>query len=161
MQTQKLSFWTFALLSLVTSSVFAQTDITDLPGTVSAQYTDSPANETIAQLTDNVSATKYLTFHNAGWVQYVVAQPYILTKYAITSANDAPARDPKDWTLQGSMNGASWTTINTQTNQVFAARFQRNEYTFVNTVPYTQYRLNLTNNSGTILQLAELDCLVF
>jgi len=155
MQTPKLKFWAFALLSFTTSSVFAQADITNLGGTVSAQYTDSPANETIVKLTDNTSATKYLTFHNAGWVQYAATQPYVVTKYSITSANDAPARDPKNWTLQGSANGTTWTTLNTQSNQVFAARFQRNEYTFANTIAYSQYRLNLTNNSGTILQLSE------
>ncbi|MBC7486046.1 MAG: hypothetical protein H7282_04770 [Cytophagaceae bacterium] len=58
MQTQIFSFWTFALLSLMTSGAFAQTDITNLSGTVSAQYTDSPMNETIVKLTDNASSTK-------------------------------------------------------------------------------------------------------
>ncbi len=151
----KLLF-TLAFLSWGATAT-AQTDITNTGGTVSAQYSDSPANETIAQLIDNASATKYLTFHNAGWVQYTVSQPYVVTKYAITSANDAPARDPMNWTFQGSNNGTSWTTINTQSGQTFATRFLRREFSFTNTIAYTQYRLNFTSSSGTILQLAELE----
>ncbi|RYG58587.1 hypothetical protein EON80_26840, partial [bacterium] len=97
-----------ALMPLGTTCAWAQTDLINTGGTVSAQYTDSPAAEAIAKLVDNSTATKYLTFHNAGWVQYDVAQPYVVTKYALTSANDFPERDPKSWTLQGSNNGTSW-----------------------------------------------------
>ncbi|RYX84912.1 discoidin domain-containing protein [bacterium] len=145
------------LLPLIGTAAYAQTDITDIAGTQSAQYNDSPANETLIKLFDNSSATKYLTFHNAAWVQYQVAQPYIVTKYALTSANDFAERDPKNWTLQGSNNGTTWTTINTQSNQTFTARFQRKEYTFTNTTAYTYYRLNMTASSGTTLQAAELE----
>jgi hypothetical protein len=141
------------LLCLVPA--LSQSDITNLGGTASAQYTDSPAGEGIAMVIDNQSATKYLTFHNAGWIQFQAASPYVVTRYSITSANDAPERDALSWTLQGSSNGATWTTLNTQSNQDFPTRLQRREFTFTNTTAYTHYRLQLTNNSGTILQVAE------
>ena len=132
-------------------------DITDQPGSISAQYSDSPSGEGIGNLVDNNSSTKYLTFHNAGWVQYSASDSYIVTSYALTSANDAPARDPLIWTLQGSNNGSSWTTIDSRSGQDFPSRYQRREFSFNNSIPYTSYRLQMTNNSGNILQLAELE----
>ncbi|MFZ6012208.1 MAG: T9SS type A sorting domain-containing protein [Bacteroidota bacterium] len=134
---------------------FAQSDITNTGGTVSAQYSDSPANEGIANVVDNVATTKYLTFHNAAWIQFSSGTSYVVTSYAITSANDAPERDPLTWTFQGSNNGTTWTPLNSQSNQDFPNRLQRREFSFTNTTAYTHYRLNMTNNSGNILQLAE------
>jgi len=143
--------WTFT-----TGAVASGTDITNLSGTVSAQYTDSPAGEDIAKLIDNSTGTKYLTFHSSGWVQFRPATGAAVVKYTITSANDSPERDPKNWTLQGSNNGTSWTTLNTQTNQTFASRFLTKTYTFSNTTSYTYYRLNVSAvGSGTIMQMAE------
>ncbi len=149
----KLLF-TFSLLSLWATVVFGQTDITDTGGTISAQYSDSPENA-IAKLTDNSSKTKYLTFHSAGWVQYKASQSYVVTKYAITSANDLPAQDPKSWILQASNNGSLWTTIDTQSNQTFATRQLRKEFTFTNTVAYAYYRLNIESKNANVLHLAE------
>ena len=78
-------------------------------------------------------------------------------RYALTSANDAPGRDPQDWTLEGSQDGQSWTVLDTQTGQSFGERFQTKEYAFSNSTAYRHYRLNVTRNHGDgILQLAEL-----
>jgi hypothetical protein len=133
-------------------------DITDLGGTISAQYqTGSPAGEAYTNLTDNNVGAKYLTFNASAWLQYQANANYIVTGYTITSANDAPERDPLNWTLQGSNNGSTWTTIDTRTNQDFPNRFQTRAFTFTNTTSYMYYRFNMTNNSGTILQLGEIE----
>ena len=133
-------------------------DITDLGGTISAQYqSGSPAGEEYPNLIDNKIDTKYLTFNASGWVQYQAPANYVVKAYTITSANDAPERDPLTWTLQGSANGASWTTIDTRTNEDFPGRLQKRIFKFSNTTAYQYYRLNLANNSGTILQLAEIE----
>src|SRR5438105_2956549 len=80
---------TYHLVLLITwlASIHAsaQSDITNSGGTVSAQYTDSPANEGIANVIDNQTATKYLTLHNSGWIQFQAAASYVVTRYAITS----------------------------------------------------------------------------
>ncbi|HEX3009835.1 MAG TPA: glycosyl hydrolase family 18 protein, partial [Bacteroidales bacterium] len=68
------------------------TDITNLGGTISAQYTDSPSGEDITKLIDNNSATKYLTSHSSGWVRYYRSTGSVVVKYTITSANDVPSR---------------------------------------------------------------------
>ena len=73
----------------------------------------------------------------------------------MTSANDSPERDPLNWTLQGSNDGSSWITIDSRSNEDFPTRWLKKEYTFTNAIAYGYYRLNMTNNSGTILQLGE------
>jgi hypothetical protein len=133
-------------------------DITNLGGTVSAQYqTDSPAGEEYTKLIDNNTSTKYLTFHASAWLQYQALSPYVVTSYTITSANDAAERDPLLWTLQGSNNGTSWTNLDSRSNEDFPNRFQTRTFNFTNTTAYAYYRFNMTNNSGTILQVAEIE----
>ncbi|MBN1410874.1 MAG: discoidin domain-containing protein, partial [Spirochaetales bacterium] len=135
------------------------TDITNSAGTISAQYTDSPSGEDIAKLIDNNDQTKYLTFHASGWVQFQQSSTSIITRYAMTSANDAPERDPYTWTLQGSNNGSTWSTLDSRSGEDFVNRFERHEYSFSNNTAYSYYRLNMTNNSGSILQIAEWEIL--
>lgn len=133
-------------------------DITNLSGTLSAQYqTGSPTGEEYTKLIDNKNNTKYLTFHASGWIQYQAPSSYVVKSYTITSANDFPERDPLSWTLQGSNNGSTWTTIDTRSNQDFPNRFQTRVFRFTNSTAYQYYRFNLSNNSGTILQLAEIE----
>ena len=133
-------------------------DITDLGGSISAQYqTGSPAGEEFTNLINNNVRSKYLTFNASAWMQFQANTSYIVKGYTITSANDAPERDPLNWTLQGSNNGSTWTTIDTRTNQDFPDRFQTRTFTFNNSTGYLYYRFNMSNNSGTILQLGEIE----
>lgn len=128
-------------------------------GTATTSSTNSPANESVAQAFDGNTGTKWLTFASSGWIRYAFGggASWNITRYAITSANDAPERDPRNWTLQGSNNGTSWTTVDTRSAQTFSARFQRREFTVTTPGTYSFYRLNITaNQSGTTLQLAEL-----
>ncbi|MBN1410492.1 MAG: carbohydrate-binding protein [Spirochaetales bacterium] len=127
-------------------------------GTASAQYDDSPSAERYPNAFDNSSATKYLTFHASGWVQYQFSgtAAYAVNRYTVTSANDVEERDPFSWTLSGSNDGSVFTTVDTRSGQDFAARFQTNSYTISNTTAYRCYRITMNNNSGTILQVAEI-----
>ena len=146
----------FAALTSTPTMPPAGSDITNYSGTITAQYSDSPSGEDITKLIDNSTSTKYLTQHSAAWVQFQSSTATAVVSYSITSANDVPNRDPRNWTLQGSNNGTSWTTLNTQTNQSFASRFLKKTYTFTNSTTYTYYRLNVTAvQSGTQLQLSE------
>jgi hypothetical protein len=147
-----------ATSSITVNSVPSGTDITNLAGgIITAQWNDSPAAEHFPNLIDNNINTKYLTFHNTGWVQFQAPGSYVVNRYTLTSANDAIERDPLSWTLQGSTNGSTWVTINTQSAQDFPSRFQTRSFSFTNTTGYAYYRFNLTNNSGTLLQLAEFE----
>ncbi|MBO0869476.1 MAG: ThuA domain-containing protein, partial [Micromonosporaceae bacterium] len=118
---------------------------------------NNPPNETVQQVIDGLTSTKWLTFTPTGWIVAKLAQPTVVNHYALTSANDSPGRDPKDWTLQGSADGTNWTDLDTRTGQSFPQRFQTNQYAFTNSTAYQYYRLNITLNAGdSITQLAEL-----
>ncbi len=102
---------------------------------------------------------------NPSWLRYdfPTGKAYTVTQYAIASANDVPARDPKDWTLQGSNdNGTTWTSLSpSQSNQTFSARNTYNaNYSATNSTAYKSYRLLITANSGdSLVQLSELQLL--
>jgi hypothetical protein len=133
-------------------------DLTDNGGTITAQYPNTNANEDYPRLIDNNFQTKYYRSGRTNlWVQYQSTVAAIVTYYTITSANDVPARDPKDWTLAGSNDGVNWTTIDTRLGETFAARFGKKTYLINNNMTaYSYYRLTITANNGqTGTQFAE------
>lgn len=104
---------------------------------------------------------EWLTFSSTGWVAAELSEPFAVVRYALTSANDAPTRDPKDWTLSGSNDGETWTPLDRQIGQEFAERFETREYAFANATAYRHYRVEITANQGEgILQLAELQLFI-
>ncbi|CAM5567178.1 discoidin domain-containing protein [Streptomyces fumanus] len=131
-------------------------DLTDNGGAISAQYEGGSSAEAHTALIDNDTATKYLTHHPTGWVQYRSPAPAAVDRYTITSANDAPDRDPSDWTLQGSMNGTDWSVLDTRVGQTFASRHQTRGFPVANSTAYPYYRLVVSRNGGSpALQMAE------
>lgn len=131
-------------------------------GTASALGENGP-NETAAKAFDDDSATKWLHFTgSATWLKYDLGSGVtkLVTKYALTSANDADTRDPKDWELQGSNDNSAWTTVDTVTGETFASRGLRKEFVCdtPGTTAYRYWRLyiNANNGNGSITQLAEV-----
>lgn len=116
------------------------------------------AGEGSLKLTDNDTQTKFLQFNFAGdlWWQLDFYDPVILGAYTFTSGNDAPERDPKNWKLEGSMDGDNWTMLDERTDEVFESRFLTKTYTFENSSAYRFYRVSVTSvvNSG-LFQLGE------
>ena len=124
------------------------------------------AGEGAAQAFDGSTNTKWLgNQSNPSWLQYTfpLDKAYTITQYRIASANDAPGRDPKTWTLQGYND--NWTTLTnlsaSQINQTFGSRNTFNgNYSVSNSTAYKSYRLNITANSGDgLVQLSELEVL--
>ncbi len=142
----------------------------DSKGTSAAQGENLGFGEGAAQAFDNSSATKWLDFANANpatrasWIQYRYTNGlgYAVNQYSVTSANDAPERDPGDWRLLGSNNnGTNWTTLDIRTNQVFANRFEPRSFSFTNNSAYNLYRFQIDRvaNPATAnsVQLSELE----
>ena len=126
-------------------------------GAVTASAENAPG-EVAVNLKDGNPSTKWLTFKSTGWAAYQLAAPATVVKYSLTSANDSPTRDPKDFALQGSDDGSSWVDLDKRTGVTFSGRFATNTYSFANTTAYPYYRLNITANSGdSIIQLADWD----
>lgn len=118
----------------------------------------SPANEVIGNLLDASITTKWLAFQNTSIITMSMQQPTKVQGYAISSAEDAPGRDPRNWTFEGSMDGLDWVILDTKANEVFINRNQTKFYKdFNNQTAYAHYRLNITANSGEpYVQIAEL-----
>ncbi|MFJ8106467.1 GH92 family glycosyl hydrolase [Streptomyces sp. NPDC096132] len=135
-----------------------------LPGDVTDRVTDLRASaenagsfEVKENLVDRDPDSKWLTFASTGWVEFDLSAPAAVSTYALTSANDVAQRDPADWTLKGSADGTTWTTLDSRTGESFARRFQTKTYTFAAAAEYRHFRLDFTKNHGTgILQLADV-----
>ena len=152
-----LRFKSFKLLKGAANYVtILDSDITDDGGLITSQY-QGFNNESIDKLIDNNVNTKYLVKDNKSlWIQYKAAYRYILRSYNITSANDEPGRDPKSWTLSGSLDGVSWTQIDKKENQSFDSRNVTINYQVDNDEPFLLFRLHIENNNGdSDTQLAE------
>lgn len=102
--------------------------------------------------------TKFLLggFLNSLWMQVELDEPTIANAYTLTSANDAPERDPIDWRLEGSHDGSSWTQLDSRSGEEFVDRFMQRIFRFKNNEAFTFYRLTITRlNSGNMFQLAD------
>lgn len=63
---------------------------------------------------------------SSAWIQYQFpgTNAYRVDTYTLTSGNDAPGRDPRSWTLSGSNDGSTWTTVDTESSQTWTWRRQ-------------------------------------
>ncbi|MFF0742208.1 GH92 family glycosyl hydrolase [Streptomyces sp. NPDC004111] len=139
-------------------------DVAGIPGNVTDRVTalrasaeNTAGGEVKENLVDVTPGSKWLTFLPMGWVEFDLDEPAKVVTYALTSANDAAERDPKDWTLQGSTDGKTWKTLDTRKDETFTSRFQTRTFSFANDTAYPHYRLEITRNGGApILQLADV-----
>lgn len=116
-------------------------------------------NEGAANLADGSSGTKWLAFASTGWVRYEFAEPVSFVAYSMTSGDDSAGRDPKNWTIEGSNDGSTWTPLDQRADEDFPNRQQTRTFELDEpTAAYTYLRLNVTANSGDgIVQLAGWD----
>ena len=88
----------------------------------------------------------------------------MVTGLGLTSANDAPDRDPANFILSGSNDdGATFTEIASGDVPEFVERFERQTVSFDNDVAYTTYELifpTTVGPSGCCMQIAEIALLV-
>jgi len=132
-------------------------DISDRIVEVAASGENSDGGEVADNLVDFDPASKWLVFAATGWAQFRFDRQAEITKYALTSGNDHPERDPRDWKLLGSTDGKDWTTIDTREGESFTDRGQTKEYSVSPGAAYRYYRLDITRNGGgDIVQLAEV-----
>jgi hypothetical protein len=125
--------------------------------TVSAGH---PAGGGAAALTDDTSLTRWLAAAGTATITCRLPGPATVRQYTLTSAGDLPGRDPRDWVLQGSTDGITWTTVDTRSAIDFADRRQTRAFSVPGGATYTWFRLQITANHGAAeTQLAELQLL--
>ncbi|MDR0431072.1 MAG: discoidin domain-containing protein [Tannerellaceae bacterium] len=125
-----------------------------------SQFSGSPSGEGTDAAFDGKTKTKWLTFNNSTWlqIQFGDAKALKANYYKITSANDSPKRDPKDWVLEGSDDGAVFVELDKRGGVIFEKREEEKIYKISNPGEYKYYRLNiLSNNGDTRTQLSEWD----
>ena len=118
----------------------------------------SGAGEGSKKLVDGDNNSKFLMsgYTSAFWAQLKFPSMQKVNAYTLTSGNDAPDRDAKDWQLVGSNDGAAWDKLDSRTGEIFSGRNQVRRFEINNNVSYTYYRLNITaNNGGSLLQISE------
>ncbi|KAM0952161.1 putative peptide-N(4)-(N-acetyl-beta-glucosaminyl)asparagine amidase [Dioscorea sansibarensis] len=77
------------------------------------------------------------------WLLYQLDndQMHDLDSYDLTSANDAPERDPMNWIVEASKDeGQNWDILDEQSSQIFEKRFQRKSFQVQSEHKYNLFR---------------------
>ncbi|WP_234436324.1 alpha-1,2-mannosidase [Streptomyces sp. NRRL S-813] len=132
----------------------AEVEITEVAA--SGEY--EVADEVAVNLLEEDQYSKWLTLDVTAHLDFTLARPTAVASYSLMSANDFPARDPRDWTLYGSHDGRTWTPLDTRSGESFAGRFETRVFHLrSNARAYRHYRLDITRNAGeTAIQLAQV-----
>ena len=138
-------------------------DVTNPGDTVTASSSNSPGAEQAPNAIDNNPNTKYLNFDKADTGLTISTAGSIVTGLGLTSANDAPERDPATFVLSGSVDGVNFTEIASGDVPAFGARFERQEVSFANDTAYNTYKLifpTVVNpDAANSMQIAEVELL--
>lgn len=145
--------------------------------TTSNEVVGLPASNAIDGLTStNWKATPRPSVATPQWLQLQYPSPQIFNKVTITSCaynygEGYSTSDPRDWTIEGSNNGSSWTILDTQNFSIanpaycWALKGVENQhevpkhFNFTNTTAYTYYKLKITdsNQSNASVMLSEIE----
>ncbi len=168
----------YLCLCFVIWSVQAHAEIGDVtsPGNTIIGIPDNsnwPANESPPNAIDNNINTKYLHFdgdtQSSGFCVTASITNVPVIGLTLTTANDAPDRDPVAYELYGSNNGinGSYTLIASGTIVDFSQSTSWPRYTknstpiiFSNSTPYAFYKLlfpAIRNSSAGCMQIAEVE----
>ncbi|MGQ4515288.1 DUF6924 domain-containing protein [Streptomyces sp. DW26H14] len=137
--------WSVALHAVSPSG---NEDVTGLVSDVRASAEHPRAGEVAANLVDT-TARKWFAPYPTAVLEFRLAQPVEVDRYLLTSANDAPDRDPAVWTLSGSTDGKVWRAIDLRSGESFTARHQPRAYRIAEPDVYDRYRLEITGNNGS------------
>ncbi|MEU1181489.1 glycoside hydrolase N-terminal domain-containing protein [Streptomyces sp. NPDC005820] len=111
----------------------------------------SSSSEGLDKSYDGTSSTKWCIEGPGSTVRWQVElpDPVAVTSYRLTSADDVPQRDPQQWTLSGSADGTTWTTLDSRTlTAPFESRFQTKEFTCADSGSYRFYRFDFVPKAG-------------
>ena len=138
------------------SIVFDNTDNNrriDAEGTasVSAQTNPSSGGEGHTKVFDGLTSTKWcFTTTTVPWVawQFNNGRRELINKYAVSSANDTPTRDPAHWKIYGSDDMETWVLLDERSSVSWTSRYQTQTFTMNNYVSYNAYKFEFLERSG-------------
>ena len=119
------------------------------------------ASEEVGSSADGDPNTKWTVEHGGKpvvWQATMPADAPPVTTYTLTSANDVPLRDPRDWEFAGSNDGQNWIVLDRRQDQApFESRHQTKSFRFDNIAAFRFYRFSFAKNNGEArFQLAEI-----
>ncbi|MHB9008400.1 MAG: LamG-like jellyroll fold domain-containing protein [Limisphaerales bacterium] len=167
-----------ALMFALSGSLYpahAQSDVTQPGDAIIASSSNTPGTEGVANAIDG-QPTKYLSFDTRtdGKPSGFIVTPSIgvtrVVGISLQSANDAPERDAKIWTLEGSndetvtaFDAGTWELIRREENTpAWTARYETQTLLFDNFKPYKHYRFTVLETqtvNGCCFQVAEVELL--
>ncbi|MFI7122050.1 hypothetical protein [Amycolatopsis sp. NPDC049868] len=140
-------------VSLRSVSPNGSADITGMVTLVWASAENRDAGEVASNLVDGVHS-KWFAPHERAPLEFQFPHPIAADRYVLTSANDAPDRDPAAWILRGSVDGNLWRILDTRTHEPFTDRHESRTYPIADPGAYACYRLDIVGNNGSLhLQL--------
>ncbi len=146
---------------------FAPTNLTDdvcspYPYIASASSEFSFTFRAAAAFSSSTGSTYWVNASgSSGYLQIDLGVDFngLLTSYSIqVNTIPEPTRAPKDWTMQGSNDGSSWTTLDTESGQISWASGETRTFSASSSgIAYRFFRLNITaNNGASLIQVANL-----
>lgn len=114
--------------------------------------------ESMLQAFDGNPKTKWLDPSDTTWISRRFGTKKVFKSYRLVSANDCPERDPRDWKLEGSNDGKTWSVIDTRAGEQFAGRYESRSFVLKQPAAYTHYRLSISANrkKNGMTQLADI-----
>ena len=124
--------------------------------TVDASYTDSSYVAANAVDSDPITS-RWTTFPPGNlpcWWRAQLASPATVTQYVLGGySGDGASGYPTAWTFQGSNDGSTWTTLDTQSTTLSAGE---NTFNISNTTAYAYYRIDITAGTDNYAQLTDV-----
>lgn len=121
---------------------------------------NSPGGEQYGNIIDGNINSKFLDFSandGMGFTVNLGGASQAASSISITTANDSPSRDPKNYEVLGSNDGSNFISVGSGVIQCISTRFFTRNFAFANSTAYKYYRVNFTNTCGdTMFQLAEV-----
>ena len=116
------------------------------------------------KLVDGDLGTKWCADNGPWFIEFHTASPIKVDGYMLRTGGDTDTnsgRNPKSWELKGKLNegDATWTPIDSKTDNTQMGAYSDKEYDFTATYPgtYQYFRLDITANQGDgHMQLSEM-----
>lgn len=87
------------------------------------------------------------------WLMLDLGASQIADYYCLAPGTYVTPQDPVDWTLEGSNDTSTWTTLSTITGWSFSN--EANTFSFSNSTAYRYYRIHITATGGDVASLSE------
>ncbi|WP_028245664.1 ElyC/SanA/YdcF family protein [Pseudoclavibacter soli] len=162
----------FADANQASDTLESSTAIQALVSAVDSNQPNSGGKESVANLADQNSSTKWYEGSGAApsaqapiYAVYTLSRPASAIGYTLTSGNDESKRDPKTWQLLGTNDAVvaadaasdQWQVLDSRADESFSQRAQTNGYSIANPANYTYYQLRVTANEGNTNQFQIAD----